>query len=69
MTNRRSWPTRYRAGPYSIVELALRRGFAVVTATGRSAVTVTHPNTGRPVARTMTLPEALRTLRALAADL
>lgn len=68
MSNRRSWPTRYADGPYRVVELALRRGFAVVTANGRAALTYPHPASGRPTARTMTLPDALRAMRELAAE-
>ncbi len=67
MARRRAYPTRYTAGPYRVVELSLRRGFAVVDDHGRYALTHQTP-TGRPVPSTYELPEAIRRMHELAAD-
>lgn len=51
MTRRRiHYPTHYAAGPYALVTLRRRRGYAILDErTGEYAYTEAHPVTGRPV--------------------
>jgi hypothetical protein len=69
----RRYPTAYRRGPFALVRLSHRAGYAVIDErhTGprvRYALTEPHPTTGRPMPRRLPLPEALAALAQLAAD-
>ena len=64
---RRSYLTRMAVGPFRLVRLRHRRGYAIADdRTGAIAYTGAHPVTGRPVPAVE--PDARRALR-LAADL
>ena len=73
MTARRhlNYPTHYSAGPYRLVTLRRRRGYAIVDSrTGAYAYTAHHPVSDRAVpALEPNIDRALAIARMMAADL
>ena len=62
---RRAYPTRMTVGPFRLMKLRHRRGFAIVDdRTGAIAYTEAHPVTGRPIPALE--PDARRALRIAA---
>lgn len=69
MTARRlNYPTRYNVGPYRLVTLRRRTGYAIIDSrTGRYAYTEAHPNSGRSVpCLEPSVDRALRIARSIA---
>jgi hypothetical protein len=64
---RRCYPTRMTVGPFRLVTLRHRRGYAIVDdRTGRVAYTAAHPISGRPMAALVSdAREALRIAAAI----
>jgi hypothetical protein len=70
----RRYPTRYARGPFRLVRISQRGGYAIEDTrhTGpraRYALTEPQPNTGRPIPLRLPLSDALRRMDELAAEL
>lgn len=66
---RLTYPTRHAVGPYRLVRIRMRGGYAIRDdRTRRYAVTTAHPVTGRPIPRLYPLGTAVQLMQRLAAD-